>query len=99
MKKKKEYFIVTESNPNMKDPFSWGPLLRNTLYKDEKEARKDIENLIKNYMNLYVERWNVLPDFRFHYSNKEKNFYVDRNSCILEWDNIVCKMEIRDFDK
>lgn len=98
-KKKEEYFIVTESNPNMKDPFTWGLLLRNTLYKDEKKAREHIENLIKNYMNLYVECWNDLPDFWFHYSDNEKKFYVDRGSCLLEWDNIVCKMEIRDFDK
>ena len=58
--KVKEIFIITESNPNMKDLY-WQILLKTTLFENENDCDKYVENLIDNYINLYVECWNDYP--------------------------------------
>lgn len=93
--KAKEIFIVTESNPNMKD-LDWQTLLKTTLFENENDCDKFVENLIDNYINLYVECWNDYPK-TLNFSDKENNFYVDRFTWYLERDNIVVKKSIRTF--
>lgn len=93
--KAKEIFIVTESNHNMKD-LDWQTLLKTTLFENENDCDKFVENLIDNYINLYVECWNDYPK-TLNFSDKENNFYVDRFTWYLERDNIVVKKSIRTF--
>ena len=93
--KAKEIFIVTESNPNMKD-LDWQILLKTTLFENEKDCDDFVENLIDNYINLYVECWNDYPK-TLNFSDKENNFYVDRFTWYLEWWNIVVKKSIWTF--
>jgi hypothetical protein len=95
--KAKEIFIVTESNPNMKD-LDWQILLKTTLFENENDCDKFVENLIDNYINLYVECWNDYPEMLFTFNDKENNFYVDRFTWYLEWNNIVVKKSIRAFN-
>lgn len=94
--KVKEIFIVTESNPNMKD-LDWQIYLKTTLFENENGCDKYVENLIDNYINLYVECWNDYPEMLFTFNDKENNFYVDRFTWYLEWNNIVVKKSIRTF--
>lgn len=93
--KAKEIFIITESNPNMKD-LDWQTLLKTTLFENENDCDKYVENLIDNYIDLYVECWNDYPK-TLNFSDKENNFYVDKFTWYLEWDNIVVKKSIRVF--
>jgi hypothetical protein len=80
----------------MKD-LDWQILLKTTLFENEKDCDKFVENLIDNYINLYVECWNEYPEMLFTFNDKENNFYVDRNTWYLEWWNIVVKKSIRTF--
>lgn len=93
--KAKEIFIVTESNPNMKD-LDWQTLLKTTLFENENDCDKFVDTLIENYINLYVECWNDYPK-TLNFSDKENNFYVDKFTWYLERDNIVVKKSIRTF--
>lgn len=93
--KAKEIFIVTESNPNMKD-LDWQILLKTTLFENENDCDKYADRLIENYINLYVECWNDYPK-TLNFNDKENNFYVDRFTWYLEWNNIVVKKSIRTF--
>jgi len=95
--KSKEYFIVTESNPNQKDLY-WQTLLNTTLFENEKDCDKFVENIIDNYINLYVECWNDYPEILFRFDDKENKFYVDKITWYLEWDNIVVKKSIWNFN-
>lgn len=94
--KKKEYFIVTESNPNMID-LDWQIKLRTTLFENENDCDKFVENLIDNYINLYVECWNDYPEFRFRFHDQKNNLYIDKNTWYLSRDNIVVKKSIWTF--
>ena len=94
--KVKEIFIVTESNPNMKD-LDWQTLLKTTLFENENDCDKFVENLIDNYIDLYVECWNDYPEFRFRFKDDENNLYIDKNTWYLEWNNIVVKKSIWTF--
>ena len=94
--KAKEIFIVTESNPNMKD-LDWQTLLKTTLFENENDCDKFVDTLIENYINLYVECWNEYPRCIFRFNDEKNNFYLDRNTWYLERDNIVVKKSIRAF--
>lgn len=94
--KAKEIFIATESNPNMKD-LDWQVYLKTTLFENEKDCDDFVDTLIENYINLYVECWNDYPEMLFTFNDKENNFYVDRFTWYLEWNNIVVKKSIRTF--
>ena len=93
--KAKQIFIVTESNPNMKD-LDWQILLKTTLFENENDCDKFVDTLIENYINLYVECWNDYPK-TLNFNDKENNFYVDRFTWYLEWNNIVVKKSIWTF--
>ena len=94
--KAKEIFIATESNPNMKDCFTWWTLLRTTLFENEKECDEFVEHLIENYLNLYVECGNEYPKLE-RFTDKKNKLYVDKWTWYLERDNIVVKKSIRTF--
>ena len=97
MKKQKEIFIITESNPNMKDPFTWCTLLKSTLFENEEECDRFAENLIENYIDLYVECGNDYPLYD-NFNDSKNNFYVDKNTWYLERGNITVKKSIWNFN-
>lgn len=96
MKKKEEIFIITESNPNNRDPFNWEILLRTTLFKNEKEANEFVDTLIENYLNLYVECWNEYPKLQ-RFTDSKNNLYVDKWTWYLERWNIKVKKSMWEF--
>ena len=96
MKKKEEIFIITESNPNTRDPFNWEILLKTTLFKNEEEANEFVDTLIENYLNLYVECWHEYPKLQ-RFTDSKNNLYVDKWTWYLEWGNIKVKKSMWEF--